>query len=76
MGLWGFEAEEEQDALTGQHETTFAYDPGTEWSWAKLGLRVLLTPFALGLDCLTCPIQAFCWCDGGGDEQGHDHCRR
>ena len=74
MALWGFESEDEQDSFTGQTETTFVYDPRTEWSWKNFGLRVLLTPFALALDCLTCPLQAcLCACD---QEERHDGCGR
>jgi len=76
MGLWGFELEDEDDAFTGQSEATFVYDPETKWSWGKLGLRVLLTPFTLALDCLTCPIQAIFVCDDSDDGDGHCHCHR
>ena len=76
MGLWGFELEDEQDPFTGQCETTYAYDSRTEWSWGKLGLRVLLTPFTLALDCLTCPIQCILLCDNCDDDERHDCCHR
>jgi hypothetical protein len=71
MGLWGFFPEEEED-FTGQSETAYAYDPETEWSWSLLALRVLLTPVTFGLDCLTCPIQAFLF--GSDDDTGNCHC--
>ena len=58
MGLWGFTPETERDAFTGKEESTFAYDEETEWSWQLFCLRVLLTPVTVGLDCLTCPVQA------------------
>ena len=71
MALWGAWPEPEQDPITGKSETTFEYDADTEWSWDLLAMRVLLTPFTLGLDCLTCPVQAalgLCDCD---DDHGH-----
>jgi hypothetical protein len=74
MGLWGFEPDEEQDFVTGESETSFAYDPETEWSWSKLALRVLLTPITLGLDCLTCPVQVVLF--ASADDDGHCHCHR
>ncbi len=58
MGLWGVLPDSEVDAFTHQEETVFAYDEGTEWSWSLLGLRILLTPVTVGLDVLTCPVQA------------------
>lgn len=58
MGLWGFLPEEDRDPFTGREETSFAYDEDTEWSWGKFALRVLGTPFALALDCVTAPVQA------------------
>lgn len=72
MGLWGFLPEDDTDPITGDEETAFAYDEETEWSWELLGLRVLLTPVTLCLDCVTAPVQCFLW---GGDDDD-DHCRR
>jgi hypothetical protein len=62
LGLWGFFPEDEEDAATGEYSTGFAYDPETEWSWELVGLRLLLTPFSLGLDVLTCPVQCVVFC--------------
>ena len=75
MGLWGFYPEDEQDPITGEDESGFTYDPETEWSWSLLGLRVLLTPITVALDCLTCPIQA-AWFGLDDDEQGRCRCHR
>jgi hypothetical protein len=59
MALWGFEPEDSTDVLTGSPETMMQYDSDTEWSWNLFGLRLLGTPFALLLDCLTAPVQTF-----------------
>ena len=67
MGLWGFFPEDDVDPVTAEESTTFEYDNDTEWSWGLFGLRVLLTPISLGLDCLTCPVQAWLFFD-------EDHC--
>ncbi len=71
LGLWGFEQEDDADPVTGE-EALFAYDEETRWSWELLGLRILLTPVTLCLDCVTAPVQCFLW---GGDDDD-DHCRR
>jgi hypothetical protein len=57
--LWGFFPEEDRIPVTGATEATFEYDPETEWSWGLFGKRLLLTPFTVVLDCVTCPVQAF-----------------
>ncbi|MGC6488283.1 MAG: hypothetical protein ACON4Z_11605 [Planctomycetota bacterium] len=67
MTLWGFEPDAEQDRWTGETERTMTYDDETEWSWELLGVRLLGTPFALALDCLTAPVQAWWF---GDDEPG------
>ncbi|HIE68756.1 MAG TPA: hypothetical protein EYP98_00580 [Planctomycetes bacterium] len=59
MTVWGFELHESKNASTGKQESVMQYDAETEWSWKLFGLRVLATPFTLGLDCLTAPLQAF-----------------
>ena len=72
FGLWGFELQSEREARTGRTEHAMRYDPDTEWSWELFGLRLLCTPIALALDCLTAPVQAFLW--GDADEhatEGH-----
>ncbi len=61
--VWGFYPEDEYDPVSGTTESSFTYDEGTEWSWSLLGLRILATPFSLGLDCLTLPVQLFLWGD-------------
>ena len=66
MALWGFDHERGQDRYTGETSSSFSYDQETEWSWELLGMRLLGTPFALALDCLTAPLQAFLW--GDADE--------
>lgn len=73
LGLWGFQPEDDTDPVTGDDDTAFAYDEETEWSWELLGLRILLTPATLCLDCLTCPVQCFLWAN---DDDDDDHCRR
>ncbi len=63
MGLWGFYPEDVHDPVRGTTEAGLTYDGDTEWSWSLFGLRVLATPFTLGLDCLTMPVQVFLWGD-------------
>ena len=58
MMVWGFSPEDGVDPATGSEETTFAYDEETEWSWGLFFGRLGLTPFAIVLDVLTCPVQA------------------
>ncbi len=66
--VWGFALEDDVDPATGQSETAMGYDERTRWSWESVGLRVLLTPFALALDCVTCPVQAVVfWSDDTDD---------
>lgn len=60
MGLWGFELDDETDA---GGTSTFCYDEETEWSWRLFAGRLLLTPFAVGLDLLTSPLQMVSWAD-------------
>ena len=67
--LWGFAPEDEVDAWTGKEETVFTYQAETKWSWGLLGLRVLLTPLTLCLDCVTAPVQ--CWLNGDDDDCHH-----
>lgn len=64
LGLWGCFPEDEADPVTGEYSTAFAYDPETEWSWELVGMRLLLTPFTLGLDLVTCPVQCLMFGDG------------
>jgi len=72
MTLWGFDHEREQDRYTGETSSSFSYDQETEWSWELLGMRLLGTPFALALDCLTAPVQAYFLVDEDEDD-GRDH---
>ena len=72
FGLWGFELQSEREARTGRTEHAMRYDPDTEWSWELLGMRLLGTPFALALDCLTAPVQAYFLVDEDEDD-GRDH---
>jgi hypothetical protein len=67
MVLWGFEPDSIHDPETGKEKTAFSYDEDTEWSWPLFFGRVLTTPFALCLDCLTAPVQIwlFDYDDGG-----------
>jgi hypothetical protein len=65
--LWGFDSDTRQNVRTGRDEAFLSYDEDTEWSWPLLGLRVLGTPFAVALDCLTWPLQVFLWADEDGD---------
>lgn len=69
MTLWGFEPDSERDGRTGETERSMSYDAESEWSWELLGLRLLGTPFALALDCLTAPVQAW-WFDDDDDDRG------
>lgn len=73
MGLWGFLPETERDAFTGEDETTFAYQEDTEWSWGSFLTRLLLTPLTVGLDVVTCPVQAFLF---GDDDDDCEHRHR
>jgi len=43
MALWGFDLADEVDPATGNEETTFDYDEGTEWSWGLFFGRLGLT---------------------------------
>ncbi len=54
--VWGFTPEDEPGP---SGDTVMVYDPKTQWSWDRVGCRVLLTPPALALDVLTCCVQ--CW---------------
>ena len=67
MGLWGYDTDSERDPVTGAREATYTYDEETQWSWGLLLGRVLLTPVALCLDCLTAPAQI--WLLGDGDDE-------
>ena len=49
MMVWGFEPDEECDRWGN---LTMVYDPATEWTWDRVGCRVLLTPPAFALDVL------------------------
>lgn len=51
MAVWGVDVNRSHDNETEQ------YEPEAEWSWGRFGMRVLLTPIALCLDCLTAPLQ-------------------
>jgi hypothetical protein len=70
MALWGFLPDTDTDPVSGSDEATFTYDPQTKWSWSMFLLRVALTPVTLGLDCVTCPVQAVLF-----DSDDHKHCR-
>jgi hypothetical protein len=68
MHLWGFEFADEDPHAWETGEPGYTYDPETEWSWKLFGLRVLATPFALALDCVTCPVQVFLFCNDDDDD--------
>jgi hypothetical protein len=70
LGLWGFAPEDDADPATGCE--SYSYDPETPWSWGLLGLRVLLTPLTLCLDCLTAPLQC---CSDDHEDHRHSHRR-
>lgn len=57
LGLWGFEPIGDSSSCHGSDDGTFELDTDADWSWDAIGLRLLLTPFALGLDVLTAPVQ-------------------
>ena len=67
MALWGFDTHTEENVRTGRDEAWHSYQEDTEWSWQLLGLRLLGTPFALALDCVTWPVQVFLWADEDDD---------
>jgi len=73
LGLWGFQPDyDDVDPVTGQ--PAYAYDEDTEWSWGLLGLRLLLTPVTLALDCVTCPVQgALGLCGDDDDDDCNKH---
>ncbi|MEO6593180.1 MAG: hypothetical protein ABIP94_00335 [Planctomycetota bacterium] len=76
MALWGFSPDTEPNPRTGEEESVFAYDEETKWSWKLFFVRVLVTPLSVGLDCLTCPVQAVIWGWNHDDEdesQGERH---
>ena len=70
MSLWGFEPDSDRDPWTGETEQVMSYDPETEWSWELFWVRLLGTPFALALDCLTAPVQV--WWFGDADDASRD----
>ena len=74
MALWGFRPETEYDQLRHEEATWYSYDKETKWSWPLLFGRILLTPFALGLDFVTAPVQA--WLFGDDDEDEEDEKRK
>ena len=59
MAVWGFHPDTDTDPVSHDTDTSFAYDEETEWSWGLFFGRLGLTPFAVALDVLTCPVQAF-----------------
>src|SRR5262245_30058078 len=66
LGLWGFHPDDDDvDPVTGQ--ATYVYDEHTKWTWGLFGLRVLLTPVTLALDCVTCPVQCALGLTGDDD---------
>ncbi len=61
MMVWGFEPDEECDRWGN---LTMVYDPATEWTWDRVGCRVLLTPPAVALDVLLSMVECWmCWGD-------------
>ncbi|MFO1051826.1 MAG: hypothetical protein U1F36_06395 [Planctomycetota bacterium] len=52
-------------------------DDPAPWTWRTVGTRLLLTPFALALDCVTLPVQAavFGW-DSDEDDDHHERRHR
>jgi|GEM_PF-5892051 len=76
FGLWGFELDSERDSQSGRVENSMSYDSETEWSWELLAFRLLLTPVALGLDCLTAPLQVWLWGEGDDNAPGSNEPRR
>ncbi|MDO8349179.1 MAG: hypothetical protein Q7T30_03010 [Planctomycetota bacterium] len=69
MMLWGFGPAEDVGPVSGDEETAFEYDEQTEWSWGLFFGRLGLTPFAIVLDVLTCPVQCFVF---GWDDEDDD----
>jgi hypothetical protein len=67
--LWGVAWDDGSDEYSSEVATC---DDDTEWTWESVGLRLLLTPLALGLDLLTCPVQ----CAISGDEKKCCHGKR
>lgn len=66
--LWGLD----QDGDEWAGESGVECDDDTEWTWDLFLGRLLLTPIAIGLDALTCPVQSFFW---GEDDERRD-CKR
>lgn len=57
-GVWGYELGSERDPTTGREETTVEPQRDGE-AVESLWFRLFATPFALVLDCVTLPVQAF-----------------
>jgi hypothetical protein len=68
--LWGGEVRREPDECIDEVEASFHFDVDDDDSppltFEDVGLRILLTPFTLILDCLSFPVQA--WIYGWGDD--------
>jgi hypothetical protein len=74
MTVWGFELQGSNDSITSESDSVMVYDPETEWSWELFGLRLLATPFTLGLDCVTAPLQLFLLQNNDDDDDNDDDC--
>lgn len=61
MAVWGVEARGSNDTKTERDDSERA------WSWGRFGFRILLTPIALCLDCLTAPLQVSLRSDNDDD---------
>ena len=70
--LWGGEAGGEEDPVTGKIHATAHFPPGFDEKSPVRPLlsRILLTPFAIALDCVTFPAQAFVY--GWGENTRDD----
>ena len=71
MSLWGLDSDRGRDEGTGEFGRE-CDDDDTEWTWDLFLGRLLLTPIAIGLEALTCPVQSFF---AGEDDERRD-CKR
>lgn len=71
--LWDLQLESEVDPYTGERTAVVTDDGDDDTSVLdNFFAKVLLTPFTVALDCLTCPVQAVVYgfdCDDDDDER-------
>ncbi|MBK8979663.1 MAG: hypothetical protein IPM29_27505 [Planctomycetes bacterium] len=74
--LWGVDVFGADEEFPDPPPAAGADESDVDWSTEAIMGRVLLTPIAVGLDLLTCPIQAWLLGLADDDDEGHDRRRR